>query len=144
MSLARIRVRPGNKLAGTVDVPGAKNSVLKLMAACLMADGDFFTKTNLDTRSLVVVLGATPAATLFPDGDAVGKTIKLNQLNYRVIGLLGGKGGSGFGNDDDVAMIPITTFQTRLSSQRTNQGGQTVQTINVQVVDEKQIGRAHV
>jgi UDP-N-acetylglucosamine 1-carboxyvinyltransferase len=44
--LARIRVRPGQKLAGTVDVPGAKNSVLKLMAACLMADGDF-TITNV-------------------------------------------------------------------------------------------------
>ncbi|MEY2628052.1 MAG: UDP-N-acetylglucosamine 1-carboxyvinyltransferase [Actinomycetota bacterium] len=44
--MARIRVRPGQKLAGTVDVPGAKNSVLKLMAACLMADGDF-TITNV-------------------------------------------------------------------------------------------------
>ena len=44
--MARIRVRPGQRLAGTVDVPGAKNSVLKLMAACLMADGDF-TITNV-------------------------------------------------------------------------------------------------
>ena len=44
--MARIRVRPGQKLAGTVEVPGAKNSVLKLMAACLMADGDF-TITNV-------------------------------------------------------------------------------------------------
>jgi UDP-N-acetylglucosamine 1-carboxyvinyltransferase len=43
---SRIRVRPGNKLTGTVVVPGAKNSVLKLMAACLMADGDF-TLTNV-------------------------------------------------------------------------------------------------
>ena len=46
MTSPRIRVRPGNKLTGTVDVPGAKNSVLKLMAACLMADGDF-TLTNV-------------------------------------------------------------------------------------------------
>ncbi|MFM2115160.1 MAG: UDP-N-acetylglucosamine 1-carboxyvinyltransferase [Actinomycetota bacterium] len=46
MTSSRIRVRPGNKLTGTVDVPGAKNSVLKLMAACLMADGDF-TLTNV-------------------------------------------------------------------------------------------------
>ena len=38
---ARIRVRPGNRLSGSVTVPGAKNSVLKLMAACLMADGEF-------------------------------------------------------------------------------------------------------
>ena len=46
VTLPRIRVRPGHKLSGTVDVPGAKNSVLKLMAACLMADGDF-TLTNV-------------------------------------------------------------------------------------------------
>ncbi len=46
MTSSRIRVRPGNKLTGTVVVPGAKNSVLKLMAACLMADGDF-TLTNV-------------------------------------------------------------------------------------------------
>ena len=46
MTSSRIRVRPGNKLTGTVDVPGAKNSVLKLMAACLMADGDY-TLTNV-------------------------------------------------------------------------------------------------
>jgi len=59
--LARIRVRPGNKLAGTVDVPGAKNSVLKLMAACLMADGDF-TITNVpdidDVTTMAELLGA--------------------------------------------------------------------------------------
>ena len=54
VSLARIRVRPGNKLAGTVDVPGAKNSVLKLMAACLMADGDF-TITNVPDIDDVMV-----------------------------------------------------------------------------------------
>lgn len=38
---SRIRVRPGRRLSGSVSVPGAKNSVLKLMAACLMADGEF-------------------------------------------------------------------------------------------------------
>ena len=37
----RIRIRPSGPLTGSVDVPGAKNSVLKLMAACLMADGDY-------------------------------------------------------------------------------------------------------
>lgn len=38
---SRIRVRPGRRLSGSVSVPGAKNSVLKLMAACLMAEGEF-------------------------------------------------------------------------------------------------------
>jgi len=52
---SRIRVRPGNKLTGTVNVPGAKNSVLKLMAACLMADGDF-TLTNVPDIDDVVTM----------------------------------------------------------------------------------------
>lgn len=61
MTLPRIRVRPGHQLSGTVDVPGAKNSVLKLMAACLMADGDF-TLTNVpdidDVATMADLLGA--------------------------------------------------------------------------------------
>ena len=55
MTASRIRVRPGNKLTGAVDVPGAKNSVLKLMAACLMADGDF-TLTNVPDIADVVTM----------------------------------------------------------------------------------------
>ena len=55
MTASRIRVRPGNKLTGAVDVPGAKNSVLKLMAACLMADGDF-TLTNVPDIDDVVTM----------------------------------------------------------------------------------------
>lgn len=55
MTASRIRVRPGNKLTGAVDVPGAKNSVLKLMAACLMADGDF-TLTNVPDIDVVVTM----------------------------------------------------------------------------------------
>ena len=61
MTLPRIRVRPGHTLSGTVDVPGAKNSVLKLMAACLMANGDF-TLTNVpdidDVATMADLLGA--------------------------------------------------------------------------------------
>ncbi len=54
-------MRPGNKLTGTVDVPGAKNSVLKLMAACLMADGDF-TLTNVPDIDDVVTMSDLLAA----------------------------------------------------------------------------------
>lgn len=61
MTSSRIRVRPGNKLTGTVDVPGAKNSVLKLMAACLMADGDF-TLTNVPDIDDVVTMSDLLAA----------------------------------------------------------------------------------
>ncbi|MSQ09955.1 MAG: FtsX-like permease family protein [Dehalococcoidia bacterium] len=105
-----------------------------------MAEGEFFTATQLSTRALVVVLGSNTAATLFPEGDAVGKNLRINRLQFRVVGTLVSKGGSGFGNEDDVAMVPITTSLTRLSQQRTNQGQRSVSTINIKAENDKSVG----
>ncbi|MFM7093545.1 MAG: UDP-N-acetylglucosamine 1-carboxyvinyltransferase [Actinomycetota bacterium] len=79
MTSSRIRVRPGNKLTGTVDVPGAKNSVLKLMAACLMADGDF-TLTNVpDIDDVVTMSDLLSAIGLRINHDkAQGKSVITN------------------------------------------------------------------
>jgi len=52
---ARIKVVPGAPLSGTVNVPGAKNSVLKLMAACLMADGNFVLSNVPDIEDVVTM-----------------------------------------------------------------------------------------
>ena len=105
-----------------------------------MAEGEFFTATQLSTRALVAVLGSSTAATLFPEGDAVGKNLRINRLQFRVVGTLVSKGGSGFGNEDDVAMVPITTSLTRLSQQRTNQGQRSVSTINIKAENDKSVG----
>jgi UDP-N-acetylglucosamine 1-carboxyvinyltransferase len=51
----RIKVTPGAPLSGTVEVPGAKNSVLKLMAACLMADGNFVLSNVPDIEDVVTM-----------------------------------------------------------------------------------------
>ncbi len=107
-----------------------------------LADGDFFTQSQVDGRSLVAVLGATVATTLFPNGDAVGQNILINRNQFKVIGTLVSKGGSGFGNDDDVAMVPITTAMARLSQQRSVTGGQSVSVINVQAVSGKVVNDA--
>ena len=77
MTSSRIRVRPGNKLTGTVDVPGAKNSVLKLMAACLMADGDF-TLTNVpDIDDVVTMSDLLSAIGLRIDHDRAHGQLKI-------------------------------------------------------------------
>jgi putative ABC transport system permease protein len=102
-----------------------------------VAEGDFITKEHLDARSLVAVLGATTRQTLFGDGEAVGQTVRVNQVNLRVIGVLEPKGTQAQGNQDDVIFVPLTTMQTRLNRSRTAQGGQTVSTINVQLVDDR-------
>ncbi|HEY3109007.1 MAG TPA: FtsX-like permease family protein, partial [Chloroflexota bacterium] len=47
-----------------------------------------------------------------------------------------------FGNQDDMALVPISTMETRLSTQRTARGARNVNTINVQAVDQASIKAA--
>ncbi|MCL5111181.1 MAG: ABC transporter permease [Chloroflexi bacterium] len=100
-----------------------------------VAEGEFISEQNVQARSLVVVLGSNVAETLFPGGEPVGQTLKINRLTFRVIGVLASKGAQAMGNQDDIVMAPITTVQQRLNRQRTVAGSAVVQTINVQVAD---------
>jgi putative ABC transport system permease protein len=102
-----------------------------------VANGDFFTAEQLSSRSLVAVLGSNVAQTLFADNDPVGQTVRVNQLTLRVIGVMESKGSQAQGNQDDVIYVPLTTMQTRLNRNRTARGGQTVNTINVQLADDR-------
>jgi putative ABC transport system permease protein len=101
-----------------------------------MAFGDFIQDSQVTARSLVVVLGNTVATTLFTDPSlAVGTTIKFgnNGIPLKVIGVMAAKGGSGFGNQDDEIIVPITTAQTRLVGVTRSGASTSVQTISVQV-----------
>ncbi|MFA5038663.1 MAG: ABC transporter permease [Candidatus Omnitrophota bacterium] len=77
-------------------------------------EGRFFTEEEIRKREKVVVLGATVVKELFGDSDPVGEMIKINLLNFRVVGVLPTKGGSGFRDPDDTVMIPITTAMNRV------------------------------
>ncbi|MDR3562884.1 MAG: ABC transporter permease [Negativicutes bacterium] len=80
-----------------------------------VASGAFFSSRDLDSRARVVVLGQTVATNLFGDVSPVGQTVRINKAPFRVIGVLEVKGQSGMGQDqDDVAVIPLTTAQDRL------------------------------
>lgn len=74
-----------------------------------------FTDADVRGSTRVVVLGKTVARNLFGDEDPVGKTIRIKQSPYMVVGILAPKGQSLDGRDqDDTAMIPISTGQTKL------------------------------
>nr|MCW1949265.1 FtsX-like permease family protein [Candidatus Shapirobacteria bacterium] len=47
--------------------------------------------------------------------DPIGQTIRVNKMDFKIIGLTAAKGGSGFSNQDDVIYVPITTAQHYLS-----------------------------
>ncbi|MCX6024029.1 MAG: ABC transporter permease, partial [Chloroflexi bacterium] len=94
---------------------------------------------NLQSRSMVIVLGANVAKNLFPDADPIGQSIRVSRQPFKVIGVLKAKGSTGLGSQDDIALIPITTLQTRLLSQRVSRGERLVSTINIQATNEDSI-----
>jgi putative ABC transport system permease protein len=107
-----------------------------------VADGDFFSRQQVDSRSAVVVLGSSVAQNLFGDLDPVGESVRISVggrggVSFRVIGVMETKGGSGQGNQDDQVFVPLTAYQTRLTPTRTVRGSYQVSTINVQVADAK-------
>jgi putative ABC transport system permease protein len=57
----------------------------------------------------VCVLGASLAKSVFPYGSAVGETLKIDGINYSVIGVLEAKGRALGGDQDNFAVVPITT-----------------------------------
>lgn len=78
--------------------------------------GSFISDENVASLSKVAVLGPTTRDDLFGAGaDPTGQSIRINNVNFRVIGVTKSKGGTGFSNQDDIIFVPITTAQTYLS-----------------------------
>ena len=80
-----------------------------------VADGTFIQQQDVAEVSRVAVLGPTTRDDLFGAGtNAVGKTVRINGIGFRVVGVTVAKGGTGFNNQDDVIYAPLTTVQTLL------------------------------
>lgn len=84
------------------------------MRAAVPTIGRFFTEEELRMRSKVAVLGATVVRQLFGDTNPLGATIKINLINFKIIGILPQRGASSWRDQDDIVVIPITTAMYRL------------------------------
>jgi len=74
--------------------------------------GSFISAEQVTTLARVAVLGPTTRDDLFGQGaNAVGESIKINNMNFKVIGITQSKGGTGFFNQDDMIFIPISVAQ---------------------------------
>ena len=72
--------------------------------------GSFITDQNTKSFSKVAVIGPTVQTDLFGEGvSALGKTIRIKSIEFKVIGITKLKGGSGFGSTDEMIFIPLTT-----------------------------------
>jgi macrolide transport system ATP-binding/permease protein len=91
--------------------------------------GRFYNTNEVTSRAKVAVIGQTVKTNLFDDKDPVGEFIKINGIDFQVIGVLPAKGSSGFRDEDDKISIPINTSMYRLF------GKEYIDSIDVQVSD---------
>src|ERR1044072_4871047 len=77
-----------------------------------VASGSFFTDADVRTAARTLVIGQTLADNLFPGADPIGQDVRINNLPFRVVGVMAKKGQDAQGRDqDDVAFAPFTTVQ---------------------------------
>lgn len=93
--------------------------------------GNFIIDQNNKNLSKVAVLGPSARDDLFgEDSNAIGKIVRINNIEFKVIGITKEKGGSGFSNQDDIIFIPLSTAQKYLT------GNEYLSTVSVQAEDE--------
>ena len=92
--------------------------------------GRIFTQSEARSGTAVCIIGQTIRENLFGSLDPIGSKIRLGKISCEVIGLLEVKGQSTMGQDqDDIVLIPLRTFQRRLS------GNDQISMIQVSVKD---------
>ena len=105
--------------------------------------GDFIGQVDLESQARVAALGKSVVEELFPDNPyPIGESIKINDIAFRVVGVMESKGGSSFGDQDASVFVPLTTAQMRLFSARGRSGGHLVTAIYVEAVSEERMDAA--
>ena len=81
-----------------------------------LAEGRAFRDAELVSGAPSCILGKVVADALFAGEDPLDRTIRLKSLVCRVVGVLAEKGTGSFGsNQDDLILVPLHTFQRRIS-----------------------------
>jgi macrolide transport system ATP-binding/permease protein len=114
-----------NVVGTTADYPLVRNWPVE--------EGSFFSDEDYRARRTVAVLGSDVVTNLFSDEAPLGKTIKIGDTSFKVIGVLQAKGGGGFFSQDDTVLIPLSTQFIRFRRQND------LRSIGVAVTDKKQM-----
>ena len=117
--------------------------IYPVVRAWPIALGNFISDGDVVGQTRVAVLGQTTVTKLYPNGEyPIDQTIKINGLTFRVIGVTTKKGGSGFGDQDDVVFIPLSTAQAYLFSDKSMSGERRVSVIYAQAVSQERMNAA--
>ena len=104
-----------------------------------VTEGEFITEEQNLGRASVVLLGPDTAEKLFGRREGlIGETIRIEGQPFRVTGVLESKGGSSFGSQDEIAIIPLSTAEARLIRHNDNR----LDMLLVQAVSASQVSQA--
>lgn len=102
-----------------------------------MDPGIFISEYHSKISAKVAVLGPDTRDDLFgEDVDPIGQSIRINGIDFKVIGVTKAKGGSGLSNSDDAVYIPFTTSQRYLT------GNNFLGSINITVTNQESMTAA--
>ncbi len=81
----------------------------------VVSEGRFISDADVESTAKVALIGKTVAQNLFGEESPLDAIIRIKKIPFRIIGVLGAKGQTGFGQDqDDTIMIPYTTMEKRI------------------------------
>lgn len=106
-----INYRDYNK---NVFIFGVSAPFIDIDASSEMSQGRFFTADEDRSLTRVAVLGAKITQEIFGDEDPVGKSVRIERSNYRVIGVMAERGASFFIDFDSMVFVPLQTVQKLL------------------------------
>ena len=102
-----------------------------------IAEGASFTDEDVRSMATVALIGQTVRDRMFPEGEVIGRTLRISNIPFQVIGVLDKKGAAPWGADqDDVVVIPYTTSMKRII------GTTWLRTINVKIGSPGQMAAA--
>lgn len=105
------------------NVGGVNELYLKIRKWDLVK-GDFFTKFDLKRGRKIAIVGQTVIKELFGNIDPIGKKIRIKKIPFTIVGTLEERGKLPDGRDeDDLILVPLTTFQRKLSGIKSNRFG---------------------
>ncbi|MGH2606409.1 MAG: ABC transporter permease [Anaerolineales bacterium] len=105
--------------------------------------GRFLNEGEELASSRVVVIGPDVQEELFPENALpLGETIRIDDVAFKVIGVMETRGGSGFGSEDNVLYVPLATAQARLFPNRGEGGERNLTVVYVQAVSEDRADEA--
>ncbi|MEN6458140.1 MAG: ABC transporter permease [Thermoguttaceae bacterium] len=113
---ARSQIVYGNRNCVPENVYGTTPAYLDVREWKKMAAGRMFTDRDVRSSNKVCVIGMTIKQTLFPKSSPLGKEIRINNVAFRVVGVLSRKGANMVGMDqDNIVLAPWTTVKYRVS-----------------------------